>query len=306
MGSLLYFSGADDKSQIDEAISRTLLGKKQSSIDADKNAISHFLLWNGYRIPDKDAPLRYIEHARTKLNHSNKTIRGALVRLRRIFEPWGLYKDFSLAMRLVRVSATPERRTIKLIDPGKIRDLLNAFDLMSPVGKRDQCMIALMLGGGLRISEVLGLTVGAVKTTWSGTVYVSMTDTKKGVPDNQAIAPDMARILLDFRGTRITAGAGENSPLITTYSPKGRQGRPTEKTWDRRNATEAFYRACDRIGIKASPHSCRATAITMLLAQGIPHREVQEFSRHSNVAMVEIYDKREFGVDQCAGQKLKF
>jgi integrase len=55
-----------------------------------------------------------------------------------------------------------------------------------------------------------------------------------------------------------------------------------------------------------SPHSARATAITKLLADGLPHRLVQEFSRHSSIQMVELYDKRRVGVEDNPGAKLKF
>jgi integrase len=50
-----------------------------------------------------------------------------------------------------------------------------------------------------------------------------------------------------------------------------------------------------------SPTCARATAITKLLADGIPHRQVQEFSRHASIQMVEWYDKRRFSVDENVG-----
>jgi integrase len=53
-----------------------------------------------------------------------------------------------------------------------------------------------------------------------------------------------------------------------------------------------------------TPHSARATAITRLLEQGFSHREVQEFSRHSSVLMVEKYDKRRFSLDESPGKKI--
>ncbi len=55
-----------------------------------------------------------------------------------------------------------------------------------------------------------------------------------------------------------------------------------------------------------SPHSARATAITKLLDSGFSHRDVQEFSRHASVQMVEIYDKRRLQVDESPAKKLEF
>jgi integrase len=59
-------------------------------------------------------------------------------------------------------------------------------------------------------------------------------------------------------------------------------------------------------GMHATPHSARATAITKLLADGIPHREVQEFSRHSSIQMVEWYDKRRFSVEESPAKELSY
>ena len=69
-----------------------------------------------------------------------------------------------------------------------------------------------------------------------------------------------------------------------------------------------FKGYCMRAGAGrfATPHSARATAITKLLSDGLNHREVQEFSRHASVQMVEVYDKRRLGVDQNPAKTLKY
>lgn len=46
------------------------------------------------------------------------------------------------------------------------------------------------------------------------------------------------------------------------------------------------------IGENFSPHDLRAAAITDMLDGGVSHREVQIFSRHKSVQMVELYDRR--------------
>jgi integrase len=301
VGELLHIQGAEATAIMAE-FENTLLAKKASSIDADRNAVSHFFKWHGLVVPDATAPFRYIEHAKKNLKHSNKTIRRALVTLRRVFEPWGLHKDFTMAMRRVPISSTPERRIIRLIPEERLFELLTAFDLKTVQGRRDQCLIALMIGGALRISEALALTLEDIKKTLKGTTYVRLNDTKANVPAHQALVPEMAEIVNRFLAERSTQSS-ETNFFITTYQENS---APTELHWDRRNATEAFYRACRRIKLKASPHSCRATAITMLLKRGIQHREVKDFSRHKSVAMVEVYDKREFGLDECVSQKLSF
>ena len=73
------------------------------------------------------------------------------------------------------------------------------------------------------------------------------------------------------------------------------------------NAGRALDRmASDADAASTGAHSARATAITRLLAEGIPHREVQEFSRHASIQMVELYDKRRIGVDKNPGRGLDY
>jgi integrase len=69
-----------------------------------------------------------------------------------------------------------------------------------------------------------------------------------------------------------------------------------------------FKHYCEKAGATQflTPHSARATAITKLLADGIPHREVQEFSRHSSIQMVELYDKRRLTVEENPGKELDY
>ena len=69
-----------------------------------------------------------------------------------------------------------------------------------------------------------------------------------------------------------------------------------------------FISLSKKAGVKGTvtPHYASATAITKILADGVPHREVQEFSRHASITMVEHYDKRRFGVDKSPAKGLKF
>jgi len=305
MGSLISITGKPldaDREAIDAAFSVLFVGKKESSIAADRNAVSHWFRWFGYNIPSRADILRYIDHARKDLHHSNKTIRGAFVRLRRGFEPFGLRDEFTAAMRLVRISSTPERREIKLIPFERLGRVLESPDVNTPRGRRDRCLVALLIGGGLRISEALALKIGDVRFTPAGTLYVRLEDTKCGTPAVQAISPRCASIVSELADIR-RAESDASAPLLTSYNHRG---KPNDLPVLRRNASRKFSQLARKVGVRASTHSCRATAITKLLADGIPHREVQEFSRHASVAMVEVYDKRTFGIDQSPSGRLDF
>jgi integrase len=292
------------KSEIEKSFAAQLIGKKQSSAYSDENSTSHWFRWYGHTLPAQTDILRYIDHARSSLNHSNKTIRGALVRLRRGFKPWGLYSDFTEAMRLVKTSSTPERVEIKLIPFADVPRLVNAPNRNTRIGRRDAALFALLFGGALRISEALGLKLSDVRQTPAGTMFVRLGITKAGTPAVQAIIDQFAPVILECLAFRLTEGACPDSPLITYY---GKDDAPTNSHMERRNASKRiFERWCKKLGIAASPHSARATTLTKMLADGKTYREVQEFSRHASIQMVEVYDKRTFGIDDSPGRNLSF
>ena len=296
--------GADpNQERIERAFEILFLAKKASTVQADKYAIKPWFTFHGYVIPKEEDVLRYIDHAREDLNHTNRTIKTALIRLRRGFESFGVAEHFTKAIALVKTSHFPEKRRICAIPFDKVMELVTSPN-NSPQGLRDRAHMALMIGGGLRISEALKLTIEHVRTSEKGCLYVCLETTKKGTPAEQAIAPTFAKFVLEYLNKRIKEGAKAGDIFLTSYDE---EGKPTNTQRNRRNATRSFQAYAKKCGLNGiSPHSCRATAITKLLHDNKTYREVQEFSRHSSVQMVEIYDKRYFGVDDSPAQDLSF
>lgn len=305
-GMLRAVSGhaSPNRANVERAFAAVLVGKKASSAYADKNSVSHWFRWFGHDVPSSDDIRSYIEHARHSLGHSNKTIRAALIRLRRGFKSFGLNDHFTDAIKSVRTSATPERVEIKLIAFSDVWRLVEAPNRLTKTGRRDRGLFALLFGGALRISEALALKLSDVRQTPQGTMFVRLGTTKAGTPAIQAIADEFRPIVLELFAFRMIETGGDDAYLITYY---GKNDEPTNTRMERRNASRRiFERWCRKLGIDASPHSARATAITKLLSDGKTYREVQEFSRHANIAMVEVYDKRTFGIDDSPGKKLSF
>jgi integrase len=102
-------------------------------------------------------------------------------------------------------------------------------------------------------------------------------------------------------------GAKETDYLFVGYT--GRAGStPARVPISPAGLYQLFRHYAQLAGVPAhvTPHSARATAITKLLADGIAHRKVQEFSRHSSIQMVEVYDKRRVSVDENPAGQLEF
>lgn len=199
------------------------------------------------------------------------------------------------------------KRPTEMLDFKLVREVINAADPKNPKGLRDRAILSVLFGAGLRRSEVVQLRIGDVRRSSKGTVYLYLRSTKAKKDAEQALAGWAASSVLALIEKRRKDGAAQGDYLFTGFT--GQAGNtPTDKPISDSGIYHLFKHYCGLVGAGqfASPHSARATAITKLLADGISHRMVQEFSRHSSIQMVELYDKRRIGVDANPGRDLDY
>jgi integrase/recombinase XerD len=170
-------------------------------------------------------------------------------------------------------------RPTEALEPVDVQRILAAPDATSTRGIRDRALLCLLFGGGLRRSEVVGLKINDVRLVGQYCV-LRLWQTKNGDVADQGIPSWAFRAVADYIQLRYARGAKHEDLLFDSLTASG--------------LYKIFKRYCDRCGFRTrfSPHSARATAITKLLTDGHDYRAVQEFSRHSSVYMVEVYDKR--------------
>lgn len=171
---------------------------------------------------------------------------------------------------------------------------------------RDTTILTLLFAGGLRRSEVTSLELRDIKITQFGTVYIRLKQQKNGEITEQALPQWSHEHVLLALETRKKEGALQHHPLVTHY--RGELELATNEPIDDKTLYRYFKKYCRLAGLPTTltPHSARATAVTKLLQDGMSYREVQEFSRHASVTMVEVYDKRVFGVERSPAKKLSY
>lgn len=200
-----------------------------------------------------------------------------------------------------------EKRPTAMIPFNEVEKILAAPGTESPKARRDSAILALLFGCGLRRSEICSIRLGDLKTSVAGTPFVHLRNTKGKRDADQPIPQWALALVQSVVKDRQETGAQPGDHLFISY--RGRAGQtPTSKPISSGGLYELFKTYCGLAGIsvEAAPHAARATAITKLLSEGFSHREVQEFSRHASVQMVEVYDKRHFGVDKNPGKKIKY
>jgi integrase len=244
---------------------------------------------------------------------SNATIHKKFAALRRMYRML-MASNVGVAENPFEVDKVPpppkdagRKRPTQMIDFDLVMEIVALPDVSTPKGRRDRAILAVLFGGGIRRSELVALRLGDVRKTPAGTTFLYLRHTKAKRDAEQALPDWAAEYLWELIEEHKAEKAGEGDYLFVGFTGRAGQtssGRPISDT----GVYLLFKQYCMAAGAGAfaTPHSARATAITKLLADGVPHREVQEFSRHASIQMVEWYDKRRFDVEQSPARGLSY
>lgn len=158
-------------------------------------------------------------------------------------------------------------------------------------GLRDRAMLSLMYAAGLRVSELVSLTIGDVDRA-RGIVSAFGKGKKRRLVPLGEVALDHLTAYLAAReadaSAQSAAGGGRGKPgkVSQILFPSPRGGKLTR---------QAFWKIVGRTargaGIRGHvhPHQLRHSFATHLLSGGADLRSVQTLLGHANVATTEIY-----------------
>lgn len=217
------------------------------------------------------------------------TIRHYAVVLRHIYRHLvdaGVFEQNPFAHPLVRAPSPKwnQKRPTEIVQFDEVQALLDTPSAVTYDGIRDRAFLAVLFGGALRIGEARKLTLGDVRIENEGMLWLMLRATKTGKDFKQPLPVWAAERIVVLVSQRKAQGAESGDNLFMHK----------RKVLSATYAFRLFKKICAQAGLPKtiSPHSARATAISLLIKQGIPYRIVQEFSRHSSVTQVEVYDKR--------------
>ncbi len=199
------------------------------------------------------------------------------------------------------------KRPTEMIDFDLVWEIVTAPGDSTSKAIRDRAILAILFGGGLRRSEVINLRLTDVRKSAAGTPYLYLRSTK-AKKDAEATLPEWAGDFLNEHiRQRRAEGGSDTDYVFVGYTGQGGKS-PTSSPISDTGVYQLFRSYCMQVGAgpHVTPHSARATAITKLLSDGVPHREVQAFSRHASIQMVEHYDKRRFDVERSPAKGLSY
>ncbi|MCQ2087223.1 MAG: tyrosine recombinase [Bacilli bacterium] len=187
----------------------------------------------------------------------------------------GLYKDNIPEITLPK---KPERLPIYLTKE-EIELLLSAPDINSPSGLRDKAMLETMYSSGLRVNELLALTLEKVSFQQK---IISVFG--KGSKERKVPISDYSLKFISDYVTKVRSNNPGKSSKILFLNKNGEQ-------ISRIYFYKQIKKYAEMVGIKKeiSPHTLRHSFATHLLDGGAQLRAVQEMLGHENISTTQIY-----------------
>jgi integrase/recombinase XerD len=236
----------------------------------------------GLGAPDKVTPadLRSFVYHLKDLGLAPSSIRRSVSAIRTYFRfivgERAVERDPSLKLE------TPKRwRTLpEVLSADDVRKLIEAVSIDEPLAFRDRAMLELGYGGGLRVSEWIGIGVQDLMMD-EGVVRVFGKGSKERlVPIGRAAIGAVGMYLRELR-PRLERGEGKGRLFLNS------RGRPLS----RMGAWQILRKYVTKAGIttRVTPHTLRHSFATHLLEGGADLRAVQEMLGHVDIATTQIY-----------------
>jgi integrase/recombinase XerD len=171
------------------------------------------------------------------------------------------------------------RRLPQVMGEGEVAALMNAPDPSTPGGLRDQALLEVLYATGLRVSELVGLTLKQLDLR-RGVVRPFGKGSKERVVPMVPLAVEKLQLYLTEGRPQLLKG--RESPYVFVNRRGGRLSR------------QGFWKLLKQYALKAgiktlSPHTLRHSFASHLLSRGANLRVLQMLLGHADLATTQIY-----------------
>jgi integrase/recombinase XerD len=210
-----------------------------------------------------------------------RTAARAVSSLRRLYR-------YLLREKLIATDPTSLLESPKLGRPlprslteAQVEALLAAPDTATALGLRDRAMLETLYATGLRVSELVGLTLTSIGLGAGVVRAVGKGDKERIVPVGEEALDWVQRYLAQARGLLL------GSKVSDALFPTGRGGPMTRQAfW---HNIKRYARCAGIAGTSLSPHTLRHAFATHLLNHGADLRVVQLLLGHADLSTTQIY-----------------
>lgn len=176
-----------------------------------------------------------------------------------------------------------KKRLPKVIKENEIMMLMNSCDKNTPLGLRNYCLLEVLYGCGMRVSELCSMQIKDIDFSDLSIMVHGKGSKDRIVLMYQEMADHLRRYISTFRLDLLYRSKQEDNRTVflnkngTSLTPRGVRYILDELI---RSCGEAFH---------ISPHMLRHSFATALLNNGADLRSVQELLGHENLSTTQIY-----------------
>ncbi len=167
----------------------------------------------------------------------------------------------------------------KTLSEAEVEALLTAPD-DSPIGMRDRAMLELLYSSGLRVSELVNLTMNMLQIPPGVIKVIGKGNKERLVPIGEEAQASLSGYLQEARSSIMKSRASK----FVFVSQKGEE-MTRQAFWYRIKA----YAKAAGVSTNLSPHTLRHAFATHLLNHGADLRVVQMLLGHSSISTTTIY-----------------
>ncbi|MFQ5893368.1 MAG: site-specific tyrosine recombinase XerD [Candidatus Tectimicrobiota bacterium] len=257
----------------------------KNTVESYVRDVMHFLRTQGIStlqdllLVDRGTIVLYLTRLQAR-GLSSRSLARHLVSLRRFFQ-------YVVGEKLIVDNPVAEVESPRL-DKGlphflheeEVRRLLDQPDATTPVGLRDLAMLEVLYATGLRVSELVAVTLNDINLDRNFVRTMGKGKKERIVPLGDYASEALRRYLAEARPALVR---DRSSPYCFVSRRGGRLSR--QGFWKRlkRYARQAG------LSSEVSPHHLRHSFATHLLEHGADLRTVQEMLGHATIATTEIY-----------------
>ncbi len=217
------------------------------------------------------------------LNLASTSISRKLSSLRSFYE--FLLKNGEVTLNYFDEVEAPKapKRLPKMIKESEIEMLFQICDQNTPLGLRNYCILEVLYGCGLRVSELCGLKIKDIDFNELSIVVHGKGRKDRIVIMYEQMASDLRRYISTYRLDLLYLSKDQENRSVflnkngTTLTPRGVRVILNKLI---RDCGETFH---------LSPHMLRHSFATALLNHGADLRSVQELLGHENLSTTQIY-----------------
>ena len=195
-----------------------------------------------------------------------------------------LLKEGRVALNPLALIQSPKNihRLPKVLNMQQVDALLNAPDTTTSWGLRDRAILEVMYATGLRVSELIGLTIDELHLDLGFLQTIGKGNKERIVPLGEEaeywVSEDLAVIRPSF-------AQKSKQPSAAVFLTERGNAFTRQGIW--KNLKK--YVALANIDFEVSPHMLRHSFATHLLENGADLRMVQELLGHSDISTTQIY-----------------